>query len=243
MSKLNQILAVEKGIKSKVQSELTEMHHALQKPALLSGISRVYQPRDDEGERLPSESTRVQVKAEELLRQTKSTLTKLMDVTATKDVTNTKALADVVVDGRVLLTQVPATYLLFLEKQLVDIMTFVKKLPTLDPSETWVKDEQLGVFKTTPVMTVRTKKVPKAFVKAPATDKHPAQVDVFNEDIIVGDWSTVKFSGALPTSEVNAMVEKVEKLQQAVKYARETANGVETADYKAGEQVLSYIFG
>ncbi len=43
MAKLNQIIAVEKGIKSKSFHEITEAHHAVQKPALLSGISRTYQ--------------------------------------------------------------------------------------------------------------------------------------------------------------------------------------------------------
>ena len=66
MTKLNQIIAVEKGVKSRSLQELTEAHHALQKPALLSGITRTYRPRDEEGEQLPPESTRVQIKAEEI---------------------------------------------------------------------------------------------------------------------------------------------------------------------------------
>ena len=88
MTKLNQIIAVEKGVKSKSFQELTEAHHAVQKAALLSGISRTYQPKDEEGEQLPPESTRVQIKAEEVLRQTAATLTRLFDVTATKDWAN-----------------------------------------------------------------------------------------------------------------------------------------------------------
>src|SRR5437868_6044500 len=140
MAKLNQIIAVEKGIKSRSFQELTEAHHALQKPALLAGIARTYRPKDEEGEQFPPESTRVQIKAQEIIRQTAEVLTKLFDVTATKDWANTRARADVVVDGVTLLGQVPATYLLFLEKQLVDLQTFVKKLPTLDAAETWTFD-------------------------------------------------------------------------------------------------------
>src|SRR6266436_7562056 len=127
--KLNQIIAVEKNIKSRALQDLTEAHHALQKTAQLAGIARTYRPKDEEGEQLPPESTRIQVKSEEVIRVTTEALTKLFDVTATKDWTNCHARADVVVDGNVLLTQVPATYLLFLEKQLVDIHTFVKTLP------------------------------------------------------------------------------------------------------------------
>lgn len=116
VTKLNQIIAVEKGVKSKAYAEVTDAHHRLQKSALLAGISRTYQPKDEEGEQYPPESTRVQVRAEEVLRQTATTLTRLFDVTATKDWANCEAKADVVVDGQVLLRAVPATYLLFLEK-------------------------------------------------------------------------------------------------------------------------------
>src|SRR5581483_3139676 len=130
--KLNQVIAIEKGTKSRSLQELTEAHHALQKPALLSGISRTYRPKDEEGEQLPPESTKVQLKAEEVIRRTTESLTKLFDVTATKDWTNARARADVVVDGVTLLSAVPVTYLLFIEKQLVDLHTFIKKLPILD---------------------------------------------------------------------------------------------------------------
>ena len=70
MARLNQIIAIEKGIKSKSVQELTGIQQTLQKPALFSGIARTYRPKDQEGEQLPPESNRVQVKAEEVLRQT-----------------------------------------------------------------------------------------------------------------------------------------------------------------------------
>jgi hypothetical protein len=242
VARLNQIIAVEKSIKSRSFQELTEAHHALQKPALLSGISRTYQPRDEEGEQLPPESTRVQVKAEEVIRRTTEIMTGLFDVTATKDWSNCQARADVRVDGVTLLEQVPVTYLLFLEKQLTDIHTFVKKLPVLDAAETWRRDESADCWATEPVNTIRTKKVPRNHVKAEATEKHPAQVEVYYEDVPVGTWRTVKFSGALPAARVNELLARVEKLQQAVKFAREEANNVECEERKVGEKVFRYLF-
>src|SRR5215831_19360577 len=241
-TKLNQIIAVEKGVKSRSYQDLTEAHHALQKQTLLSGISRTYRPRDEEGEQLPPESTKVQTKAQDIIRQTVAILTRLFDVTATKDWTNCKAKANVVVDGQTLLTDVPATYLLFLEKQLTDLHTFVKKLPVLDASETWAFDASADCWATEPVQTLRTKKVPRNHVKAEATDKHPAQVEVYYEDVTVGFWRTVKFSGALPAQRVNELLERVEKLQQAVKFAREEANAIEAEEHKVGERILHYLF-
>lgn len=241
--KLNQIIAIEKQTKNNTHNDLTAAHHLLQKPELLTGFARSYTPKDDEGERFAPEAKKVQVKAAEVISKTKVALTKLFDVTATKDVTNGKARADVVVDGKTLLKGVPAVYLLFLEKQLVDLATFVKKLPALDPSENWTFDPAQAVYATAPSETVKTKKIPKTLVKAEATKEHPAQVEVFHEDVVVGNWKTIKFSAALPVTEIEAMLDRVEKLAKAVKFAREEANTVDAEETKAGAAVLEYIFG
>jgi len=243
MPKLNQIIAVEKGVKSKSFQELTDAHHAVQKAALLSGIARTYQPKDEEGEQLPPEATKVQVRTEEVLREVSKTLTRLFDVTATKDATNCVAKANVVVDQKTLLSDVPVSYLLFLEKQLTDLHTFVKKLPLLDAAEDWNFDESADYWRTEQVRTIRTKKVPRNHVKAEATEKHPAQVEVYYEDVAVGYWTTVKFSGALPAKRVNDILDRVLKLQTAVKFAREEANSIEAVDQRVGAAVFGYLFG
>lgn len=242
MAKLNQIIAVEKGVKAKSFADLTAAHHDVQKAALLAGLTRTYQAKDEEGEQLPPESTRVQVKAEDAIANTAATLTRLFDVTATKDWANCAASADIKVDGHTLIKAAPVSYLLFLEKQLVDLHTFVKKLPVLDPSEAWNRDESTDSWRTDPVRTNRTKKVYRNHVKAEATKEHPAQVDVYTEDVTVGYWTLVKFSGALPARRVNTLLERVEKLQQAVKFAREEANGTEVVDQRVGGAVFGYLF-
>lgn len=243
MAKLNQIIAVEKGTKTQALRDLTDAHQALQKQALLSGISRSYRPKDEEnGEKLPSEQTKVQVRARDMIRKTAEVMTKLFDVTATKDVANCDARADVVVDGKTIMTNAPVTYLLFLEKQLVDLHTFVKKLPVLDPSEEWHHDSASNCWATDPAFSVKTKKVLRNHVKSEATDKHPAQVEVYTEDVVVGEYKTVKFSGSLPQRDVDEFLSKVEKLQEAVKFARETANSVEVQDQRVGRAVFDYVF-
>jgi len=241
--KLNQIIAVEKGTKSRTQRELNDAYQRLQKPALLSGISRTYQPNDDEGEVLPPESTRVQVRAEDVLREVGAALSRLFDVVATKDWANCRARADVVVDGSTILSDVPVTYLLFLEKQLAELQNLVGRLPVLDAAETWVFDESSDVWRTEPVRTTRTKKVPRAHVLYEATDRHPAQVETYTEDVIVGTWTKVSFSGALPARRINELRERVEKLTAAVKYAREEANGIDVEEQRVGEAVFRYLFG
>lgn len=242
MTKLNQIIAVEKGVKSDAAREFTDLHHLAQRAALFAGLTRTYKPKDDEGDQLPSESTQVQVRANDVLMGVSNTLTRLFDVTATKDLTNTTAKADIVVDGRVIVADVPAVTLLFLEKQLTDLATFVRKLPVLDPAEQWHFDEARNCYVTDPAGTTRTKKVPRNHVKAEATDRHPAQVEIFTEDVIVGTWTTTKLSGALPAKRVTELANRVTALHNAVKVAREQANLAEVQDLKIGEQIFGYLF-
>ncbi|MGK7875844.1 MAG: hypothetical protein AB4426_21870 [Xenococcaceae cyanobacterium] len=242
MARLNQVIAIEKGIKSRSVQELAEAKKAMGKVALLSGISRTYRPKDEDGEQLPPESKKVQVKAEDIIRKATAILTKLFDVTATKDWTNCHARADVVVDNQTLLTQVPVTYLLFLEKQLTDLHTFIKKLPILDASETWTFDPSADCWATEPIQTLKTFKQPRSHVKAEATEHHPAQVEVYYEDVTVGYWRTVKFSGALPAQRVNELLSRLENLQQAVKFAREEANNTEVEEQRVGERIFQYLF-
>jgi hypothetical protein len=241
MPKLNQIIAIEKDVASKSHRMITDAYQNLQKPAPLSGISRSYRPKDEEGEQLPSESTRVQLKGEQIVAETFEAIAALFDITASKDYGNCEAKADVVVDGVTLVRQAPPTFLLFLEKKLVDIQTFIQKLPTLDPSESWDFDPNQDAWATAPVQTTRTKKIPRNHVKAEATDKHPAQVEVFYEDIVVGYWTTIKYSGAFPVSKVNQLLERVEKLRAAVKVAREEANSTQVEAQALGKQIFDYL--
>ena len=242
MTLLHQIVAVEKTEKALGVATLTRAHHTLAKAPLMSGISRTYRARDDEGDLLPPESTRVQIRADEVISEVVEKLTRMYDVVATKENSNRNAKADIVVDGDVILKDVPVTVLLFLEKQLVDLATFVKKLPVLDQAEQWTYDNVTDTYATDPVETTRTRKVPKAFVRAPATKEHQAIVDAFHEDVIVGYWTTVKRSGALPAGRVKAMVERVEAMQRAVKVAREAANSVPVVDLKIGKPFLDFLF-
>jgi hypothetical protein len=242
--KLNQIIAIEKGVKSSTTSAMTLLHRKSQVADLLSGITRTYEPKDAEGDQLPGEFTHVQLRHAEMLQNLGEVMTELFDVTATKDWANTEAKADVVLEnGDTLLEAVPPTYLLFLEKQLVDIHTFVAKLPVLDPSFEWEFDQARGYYVTPPKESTRTVKLPKAFVKYEATDKHPAQVDTFTEDKIVGTWTTVKMSGAIRETDKREILARIVALQKAVKFAREEANASEVTSKKTGQAIFDYLFG
>ena len=242
MPKLNQIIAIQAGKKAQAKETLTEAYHQIKKPDLLSGLVRTYQPRDEGGEPQPDERKLVQVKVNDLIARVSRELTEMFDVVATQDWSNCLAKADIVVDGRKLLEGVPVTHLLFLEKQLVDIRTFIEALPTLDAGEEWEYKPEFDSFVSRPSRSNRTKKVPKNHVKYEATKEHPAQVEMYMEDVWVGVWTTMKFSGAIPAAVRNAMLERLRKLLDAVKSAREEANNLEVRPVKVGAALLGFIF-
>jgi hypothetical protein len=149
----------------------------------------------------------------------------------------------VVVDGRTLIKDAPATYLLFLEKQLADLHTFVAKMAELDPGSDWNVDPGTGLFKTEPTATQRTKKLQRPIVLYDATEHHTAQTQLITEDVIAGQWVTIKYSGAIPAPRKKQLLNRIERLSNAVKFAREQANAVETSDLKVGRGVFDYLFG
>lgn len=242
MTKLNQLIAVEKGVKDEATRQVTDAYHAIKRPDASTGIARRYTPLNDEDmEVLPPESRRVQVKAEELLDGVGSKLSRLWDVVATKDLTNTLARGNIVIDENIVASDVPVTTLIWLEKQLTDVGTFVGSLPVLDISREWHQDATSGAWASTPEQTKRTQKVMRNHVLAEATPQHPAQVQVYTEDNIVGTWTTTHYSGALQAQEVEELRERVAKLQRAVKFAREEANSVAVTDKKIGEALFDYL--
>jgi hypothetical protein len=165
-----------------------------------------------------------------------------IDVVATKAWGNCEAKASIVVDGEMLVPDVPVSLLLDLEKELNELHTFVAKLPTLDPSERWEYSDTQSCYTTEPVHSARTKKVPKVIVKYPATDQHPAQTELITEDVIAGYWRTIKYSGSIPLRMRDEMLERVELLQRAVRYAIQQANTTEVPDRRIGATLLNYVF-
>lgn len=238
---LNQVVALEKGLKARTEKETTEAYHLLQRAALFSGFSKVYTPKDEDGDRLPAERQVVQQRVEDLLKRAADSLTNLLDMQFTKDVANTATTADVKVGERVILRDAPVPFLLTLEKQLINWRTVVSKLPLTDPSEVWEYDEATDQWRTEPTDTTRSKKVLKNHVKAPATDKHPAQVDTYTVDEVVGTWKTTRLSGAVHLTRQRELVDRANKLIDAVKLAVEEANRLDVEQQHVTEAAFTYL--
>ena len=242
--KLNQVIAIEKGIKGKAQGAIDALYKAFQKPGLFEGFTKVYKKKNEADEDAPPQRQHVQANAIEALIEVSEEWATLFDVTAQKDEGNLVAKGDIVDnDGVTVLAGVPATYLLFIEKQLVHLHTMVAAIPTLDPAEVWSKDNSTKLFRTEPTDTVRTKKVETPIVLYDATDKHPAQTQLITKDVNVGVWSHTRFSGAMPEDEKKHLLRRIVALQVATKKAREDANTAPVPNVAYGSKIFAYILG
>lgn len=241
MKKLNQVIALEKTLKGTVNQAIDVIHKVLQKGVLFDGFTKVYKKGSEEGEDAPPQAQHIQFVAAKCLQDIAGEWTKLFDVTAQKDFANCTAKADVEVDGVVVLKDAPVTYLLFLEKQLTDLHTIIQKAPVLDASERWDLDPNTGVYRTQPVLTQRTKKVQKAIVLYPHSAEHPAQTQLITEDVVVGNWEQTRFSGALPATRVKVLLNRVNRLREAVKVAREEANMAQAPDQEVGKKIFDWV--
>lgn len=246
MAKLNQIIAIEKQVKKIAEDSITQAYQIAQRAEVFEGHVRTYTPigdptTDPTVETLPTDTKKVQVHVDELLEEFSKAQVALFDITATKVYANTQARADVVVDGETLLENVPVEYLLFLEKRLELTMQFLSKIPTLSNEFTWGVDSNTGNYITQPTEQNRTKKVMRNHVKAEATDKHPAQVEVYTEDIVIGKYTTVRHSGAVTGTYLEALKDRVLRVLKGVKQAREEANSGVATDIEIGSRVFSYL--
>lgn len=238
---LHQLLAVRDTIKNSTNTTITGIYHQLQKPDAFDGLIRTYRPYAEDGTPLPGERKMVQRRVPDLVANAEDAWVKLIDLTAAVDLANTAASADIVIDGRVLVAAVPATTLLWLEKQLADVIALWRKVPVLSPDREWSFNEALGVHQAAALVTVRSEKRQEPLVLYPATDKHPAQTQLMTTDVPAGEWTAVAQSGAMPMNVVAAQLGKLEKLVIAVKTAREKANQQPVSNVTIGAQIFDYL--
>ncbi len=224
MAKLNQIIAIEHGLKPRAYATITELNKTVQHPDLFNGVNRTYEKKTEDSEDFPSETKRIQYTVDDVLQKAEKSFTDLINIVARKDWTNCIAKADVKLNGEVFIKDAPVPFLLFLEKQMTDLRTFIGNLPVLDDNENWKKDAISQTYKSDIIKTHKTKKMQRPIVLYNATPEHPAQTQLITEDMIVGHWNTEKTSAAMPKKERQLILDRIEELLAAVREAREEAN-------------------
>lgn len=169
--------------------------------------------------------------------------TKSINATATKELTNTLAQADLVIDGEVLIANVPAIALLSLESTLNKIRALYNDIPTLEPTTAWTLDEATGrdIYKSEVMTTFRTEKSIVSTSLAPATEHHPEQVHVANKDVNIGKYEAVKRSGMLTPRQKSERLDRLTTLISGVKQARQRANMQTVTKSNLGNVVADFL--
>lgn len=241
---LHQIVAIVKDRKTKAKAALTAAYQMFGKEALFTGLQKSYIPLSEENgvtETLPKEVKRIQSSVNEIFNNLKSGFIENIDIVATQDYGNTKAVADLTF-GTNTIKDVPATHLLFLEGVVEDLITAINATPTLDPNERWTWNSNENSWWSEISATMRTKKTKRALVLAPATDKHPAQTQLIDDDVQTHRIETIKSSGAIPLVRKNEMLQRANKLLEEIKQARQRANQTAVTQQKFGDKLFDYIF-
>ncbi len=243
MSKLHELIAVEADLKNSVNAFLLEAISTFtKKQHHFQGQNRTYRPVLDEGERFPDENAEMVTTVPDKLNWIETHYARYMDALLQKECTNTYACADLVIDGIVFAEKLPATSLLALENKFKSLREMYRNIPTLDPSERWVSDEsKKNCYVSDTKETIKTAKMQRPLVLSPATDKHPAQVTMITNDETVGKWHTTKWSSMLSSYDKAMMLEKIDRLLEAVKQARCRANEAEIKNIELATKLFKYI--
>ncbi len=250
MAKLHELLAVDGNLKAQADKTRTELMGTFEKKA--HHFTEKIQSFKSSEEGVPAvieSQLDLQTTVTKELKWVSEFIIKSLDVSYQVAEANTIARADVVMeDGTVLLSQLPATSLLELEKRAKELHDFVEKIPTLDPAKGFRLDPEKGtdVYKAREDKRARTKKVFKVLTLVPPTDKHPAQAKEYTEDVPIGEITTLEWSGLITVAAKGDMLSRVEEFARAVKKARSRANEVEIAkneNNKIGAKIVNYIFG
>ncbi len=249
MSKLHELLAVEAGLSNTAGKLVKEAVKTLQKENLFSGEVKKHTLFDDQKQHLVKAdevrtvSTTVHENLEYMFQKG---LIPYWDAVAQKDDANQRAFADVVIDGKVILTKIAGTTLLGLESKLADLINTLNAIPTLAPGISWVQDEnQRKGIMCNPQAAERTivTRVPEVRVLYEATKEHPAQVDKYDREEPVGKYTVISYTGMLSPVHKAAMLVRLQKLVNAVKQARQRANCVEIHDIHIGQKLANYLLG
>lgn len=248
MGKLHELLAVEGDLASVAEKVTDEAVNTFsKKQEHFVGQVRTLTMFDEarSGENVTDEKplvTTVGAKLDYVAKQ----VIPYFDAVLQKDVTNQSAIADLVVNGKTLAKDLPATFLLGMEARLKKLRKVYETIPTLNPGIHFVKDEAAGegVYRQeNPSTNMRTEKTIKHKVLYDATKEHPAQIERWNEDVPIGRIETAHTSGMVSPAEKSRLLGNVDTLLRAVKKARQRANTVDAATTKVASAMFDYIHG
>jgi hypothetical protein len=249
MAKLHELLAVETNLANQAEKCRTELITSTfdKKRHHFSSKRITFTPNTENAVTTTEEQSDIQTSIRSELVWIAAILAKAWDASYQIDSANMLAVADVIIEDEAsaLLTRVPATFLLQLEKHLKEMHDLLRAVPTLDPAKGFQPDPQreAGVYKAREVHKTRTKKNQRPMVLYEATKEHPAQVTMVTEDIAVGEILEQEWSSLITPVQKSDMLDRCDKLIRAVKRARSKANeqDLDVTKSKIAKPLLDYL--
>lgn len=244
MPKLHAILAAEKGVTNQAESILAETTKKFKnKNEYYLGYTRTLQMFAEGDAARAAEAAAFEHK--EVVTNVHDTLEYALGVWANaenlqfdKNLGNQRAQATIEFtytnergqEDTLRIPDVPIDELMGLEKRLTKIRELFKEIPTLDASKQWQPAEGASRFvmeQKHPTITVKNIKVPKVLTKSAASEKHPAQTEVYYVEEPEGKVIQTWRSGAVTAIRKAEMIDRVDGLISAIRQVRSKANEVE----------------
>lgn len=245
MAKLHELLAVEgdlEGIYKKILDETAATF--TKKGDRFFGAVRTMEWFEEGNPPIPAEHQALTTTVKAKLDYQKNAVIRYFDALLQKERTNQDARADIIVDGAIIATNLPATFLLGLESRLKRVREVYDKIPTLPPNIKWEKDATKGddiYSRIHPEEQLKTEKIFKVQVLYDATKEHPAQVEKIPETKNVGVYKREVWTGLLSPADKSVLLGKIDKLIQSVKKARQRANTTKVVGKTIGKELFAYI--
>jgi hypothetical protein len=240
-TKLYELLAVETDLKKKAADQLKDTTNLFAHSEKFIGQTISPHALNADDPELPVEKAEMAFTVHGELKKVGDVFGDFMDVTVQKEMTNATTNADVLIEDVVFLKGMTATALLNLESRLEELKKVYEAIPTVDMTEVWEYIGGQGVYVSERRISFRTKKVMRNHVLAQADQYHPAQVQVYTEEVPVYRVEKVLTSGMIEPIEKKDKLDRIDKLARAVKQARQRANDTEITDIEVASKIFKYI--
>lgn len=249
MGQIHELLAAEKSVEDQFKKVLGDITNTfLKKPDRFLGTIRTLHMFDDASQNEnTTEVKEIDSTVEKELQFLKDYAIKYIDLIAQKESSNQSAFADVIIDGKIILEQVPATLLLALESKLSHLRVMYDAIPTLQPGINWVEDAEKGkgIYKNSnPEESFKTQKDIIAKILWEPTDPKMSQkpeIEKISVDKKVGKYITTQFSGMISKARKAEILSKLDTLIVEIKKARQRANSTECSYRKVAETIFDFI--
>jgi len=252
MPKLHQLLAVESDLEGKYKRICEESKKVFSKPALFIGSHRKLESFEENDVKHPEENQEMTTTVYERVNYTAGAVEAYLDAIYQKEATNQVAKADLVIGDKVIIADVPATFLLALESRLKYVRGVYETMPTLGVGISWRPSESKGngIWEMEhPEEKIKTKMTFKSQILVPAQfpkegesgTSLPAQIEKWEEQVAVGKFVKNIWCSLITSSQKAKVLERIDNLINGAKMARQKANSTKAVTNKVGANLLNYI--